>query len=356
MRLLHFAALCLLLLPCGARADDHRSGPGAGAAAATEGLARRTARTRGQAAGTAVADHRRARPLRHHLADPWPRPARPATWPPPPMLRPLDGGRWSIDALKLPPSGSFTMTIPMPATTARAAPMETAIHHRQAGHAWRDRSRRSPRASTLHSEFGDLVVSSNSAKQRQEQRFDRYVADTTLTPAQNGRLDLTMAATLGGWKSASRDQRRHADGDRHPDHARGRPDQRREPRARRRPAGRDRRPVRRAAPRHRDAGRTSPICPPPARAQLRLLVDSLQDMLTAVSVEESVDGLQVEIAGMGGLSMKHFLLASAASRPTAGCTPGSILASTSWPARACRRTSPHSCRIMSSSSRACRAC
>ena len=58
-------------------------------------------------------------------------------------------------------------------------------------------------ASTLHAEFGDLVVSSNSAKQRQEQRFDRYVADTSLTPAQNGRLDLTMDATIGGWKSAS---------------------------------------------------------------------------------------------------------------------------------------------------------
>ena len=53
----------------------------------------------------------------------------------------------------------------------------------------------------------------------------------------------------------------------------------------------------------------------PARAQLRLMVDSLQDMLTEVSLEETLDGLQVEIAGMGGLSMKHFLMGFGGEAP-----------------------------------------
>ena len=38
-------------------------------------------------------------------------------------------------------------------------------------------------------------------------------------------------------------------------------------------------------------------------------------MLTAVSLEETVDGLQVEIAGMGGLSMKHFLIGFGGESP-----------------------------------------
>jgi hypothetical protein len=45
------------------------------------------------------------------------------------------------------------------------------------------------------------------------------------------------------------------------------------------------------------------------------LVDSLQDMLTEVSLVETFDGLQVEIAGMGGLSMKHFLLGFGGEAP-----------------------------------------
>ena len=48
---------------------------------------------------------------------------------------------------------------------------------------------------------------------------------------------------------------------------------------------------------------------------MRRLVDSLQDLLTAVSVEETLDGVQVEIAGMGGLSMKHFLFGFGGEAP-----------------------------------------
>ena len=116
--------------------------------------------------------------------------------------RPLDGGRWSIDAVKMPPSGAFTMTIPNAGDDGKGASVDLQFSiGRQDTHGVIDPALAS--ASSLHAEIGDLVVSSNSAKQHQEQRFDRYVADTSLTPAQNGRLDLNMDATMGGWKSAS---------------------------------------------------------------------------------------------------------------------------------------------------------
>jgi hypothetical protein len=53
----------------------------------------------------------------------------------------------------------------------------------------------------------------------------------------------------------------------------------------------------------------------PIRGQLRLMIESLQDMLTAASLEETADGLQVEIAGMGGMTMKHLLMGFGGEAP-----------------------------------------
>ena len=149
-----------------------------------------------------MADHRRARPLRHHLADP--RPDQPGR---------RGGGHGECAAAGRRPlvdrrdeaAAVRDLHHDHPECRRRRQGRVDghAVQHRPAGHAWRDRSRRSPAHPRCTAEFGDLVVSSTGAKQRQEQRFDRYVADTSLTPTQDGRLDLTMDATVGGWKSAS---------------------------------------------------------------------------------------------------------------------------------------------------------
>jgi hypothetical protein len=44
---------------------------------------------------------------------------------------------------------------------------------------------------------------------------------------------------------------------------------------------------------------------PAARVQLRHIIEAMQDMLTAVKLEETIDGLQVEVVGMGGIAIKH---------------------------------------------------
>jgi hypothetical protein len=228
-------------------------------------------------------------------------------------VRPLDGGRWSIDAMKLPPSGTFTVTIPQNGDAATDMPVKVDFSiGRQDTHGVLDPGLAT--ASTLHTELGDVVLTTDNANQRQEQRFDRYFADTTLAPAQNGRLDLTTDAAMNGWKSASQIsggtpvaigiQAMRAVGQ-----VKG--------------VNRDRVAGLLAATGGLIGALPAGIAmkgdktglPAPARAQLRLIVDSLQDMLTEISLRETVDGLQVEIAGIGGLSMKRFLFGFGGESP-----------------------------------------
>jgi hypothetical protein len=55
--------------------------------------------------------------------------------------------------------------------------------------------------------------------------------------------------------------------------------------------------------------------PPAARTQLRTLVAALPDLLTGVRLEETVDGLQVQVEGMGGLTLKRVLLGFGGEAP-----------------------------------------
>jgi hypothetical protein len=313
VRLPYLATLCLLLLlPCGARADD--IGPDQ-AQALQQQLKDWFAGLLGPGVKLPELPWRVTGEHDHYVI----------TWPIPGLTspagevattvnaRPLDGGRWSIDAVKMPPSGAFTMTIPNAGDDGKGASVDLQFSiGKQDTHGVIDPALAS--ASSLHAEIGDLVVSSNSAKQHQEQRFDRYVTDTSLTPAQNGRLDLKMDATVGGWKSASEInggtpmaigiQTMRAVG---------------------RISGVNRERVAGllvavgglvgALPPGIATRQDKSDLPDAGRAALRQLVYSLQDMLASVSVEESVDGLQVEIAGMGGLSMKHFLLGFGGESP-----------------------------------------
>ncbi|MEJ0018252.1 MAG: hypothetical protein WDN25_17165 [Acetobacteraceae bacterium] len=220
-------------------------------------------------------------------------------------LRPLDGGRWGIDQVSVPPSGSFTLDLPDKADVA-GGPMDVTFSiGKQDTHGVFDPAFATP--SNLHTEVGDLVVTTKNASQRQEQRFDRYLVDTSLKPTQNGRLDLTIDAAVDGWKSASQTsggtpvaigiQALRATG---------------------RIDGVNRERVSALVtaagslvgalpPDFTGKGASSKL-PEPAKAQVRLMVAALQDMLTGVSLEETLDGLQVEIAGIGGLSIKRFKL------------------------------------------------
>ena len=54
---------------------------------------------------------------------------------------------------------------------------------------------------------------------------------------------------------------------------------------------------------------------PAARAQVRLMLAAMQDLVTSVSMEETLDGVQVEIAGMGGGTLKHLKMGFGGEAP-----------------------------------------
>ncbi len=314
MRLPRYTVLCLplLLVPCGAHADD--LGP---AQAQTLQQQLKDWFTGLFGPGTAVPDlpvqitgegdhYRMTWPI-PGLDDPSSGAAITAS------ARPLDGGRWAIDAIKLPDAASFTVIIPDTGDAAASGPLKAALSvGRQDSHAEIDPALVSP--SMLHIDLGNLAITTDGAKQHQEQRIDRYAVETSLKPAQDGRLDATMDTTIEGWETAAQTEGHAALAiGAHRVRALGRVD---------------------GLTRDKVAGVVSAMnglfgalppdvverhgkgdIPPPARAQLRALIEALPDLLTGIKLEETVDGLQVEIAGMGGLALQRMVVGFGGEAP-----------------------------------------
>jgi hypothetical protein len=152
--------------------------------------------------------------------------------------------------------------------------------------------------------MSDVWVRSETERQKQEQRFEHYQADASLTPRADGTLDLMNEWKLEDWNSAVLINTGGSVAVSIPSM-----------RATSRMSGinRDRIASLLAAiggligalPPPPGTLAPHPNLPPTARAQLRLAVQSLRDMLSGIELEETLDGVRVEIAGVGGLSIKH---------------------------------------------------
>jgi hypothetical protein len=212
-------------------------------------------------------------------------------------IHPLDGGRWSVDSLMLPPSGSFTMDKP-PVTA------EFSFGHQDTNGVI-DPTFASE--SKLHTENSNVSVKTERDGQKQEEHVDHVTSDGALTPQADGRLDVTTEETLDGWNSAYQ-----ING--------GKPialgSRTLHIRTQVNGVNRDRvaslltataGTISAFAPGSGEPG-NDPNLPPAARAQLRLAVESLQDMLSSVRLEETLDGVRVEMAGVGGLSINRIQL------------------------------------------------
>lgn len=228
-------------------------------------------------------------------------------------LRPLEGGRWSVDEVHVPPSGSFTVTLPATGDDGKGGDMKVGFAiGQQETHGVFDPGLTTD--SAMHAEMRDFRVTTEGANQQQEQRFERYTVDTSLKPTPNGRVDLVMNAAVKGWKSASEINGGSPvaigiDSMRAVGQING--------------ISRDRVTALLAATRELigvlppDVGAKNATkdLSEPTKAKLRLVLESLQDMLASVMLEETVDGVRVEVAGMGGLSIKRFLLALGGEAP-----------------------------------------
>ncbi len=228
-------------------------------------------------------------------------------------VRPLDGGRWAIDDVRLPNAANFTVTLPDNSDNSAGGPTKVDLQlGKQEAHAVIDPSLAT--ASTMQAQVAGITVVSDSPKQHQEQRIDAYKAQSSLKPAADGTLDLDMDAVMDGWRSAARTgddtavaigaQRFSANG---------------------KVSGVSHERVTAviaatsgllaALPAHVAEKGSKTELTPADKAQVRKLIEALDGVVQSVRLEESIDGLQVEIAGAGGLSMKRFTLGFGGDAP-----------------------------------------
>jgi hypothetical protein len=228
-------------------------------------------------------------------------------------LRPLDNGRWAIDQVKLPSAAKFTLALPEKGDAAIGGPTAVDMHiGKQDTNAVIDPSLTT--VSTVQADVRDIAVISDNPKQHQEQRIDAYLAHSTLQPTANGKLDLDVEATMQGWRSASRMEGGTAV-------AIGA----QQFRAVGQIGGASRERVTAAAaaatsllatlPARIAEKGSSPELLPDERVQLRKLIAALDGMFQSVRLEETLDGLQVEVGGVGGVAIEHFRLALGGEAP-----------------------------------------
>ena len=258
-------------------------------------------------------------------------------------VRPLPGGRWSVDALHLPAASRFTLSMPQPGNPpGPPVPTRFDLHiGSQQAHALFDPALSSP--SRLDIDLGDVGLETDSARQQQLQHFDRYTLHATLQPepgqpepgqgepgqpesgrpaqarpgqARPGqeRLDLVQRGTITGWRAASRVGDKPAIGfGADSIQANGRID------------GIDRT---HAAALLTAANGMLATLPPaaaaqgghmalsaPARAALRALIKSLRNVITGVQGEEIIDGLHIAVAGRGEATVHRVSLGLTGAAP-----------------------------------------
>lgn len=113
-------------------------------------------------------------------------------------VRPLAGGRWSVDAVQVPPA--FTFATQGFGTGALGEPISvTASIGGQTVTGLIDPSLASE--SSFSIDMRDVAWSSSAAGLRQEQHFGRYAFQGRLTPASEGRMDVVHAGTVDGYTS-----------------------------------------------------------------------------------------------------------------------------------------------------------
>jgi hypothetical protein len=232
-------------------------------------------------------------------------------------VRPLEGGRWSVDALHLPSASHFTLQMPEPGGPAdQKVPTHFALSvGSQDSHAVLDPAFATP--SRLDFDLSNLGLVADSARQHQEQHIDRYQVQTTLEP-HDGLLDLVQQGTVTGWRSASRIDDKPAvafGADRIQAHGRTDGIDRDHAAAMLSavsgliatlpPTG----PPASAA-QHGDAALSAP-----ARVALRALIESLRNIVTDVQAEETIEGLHLAVADRGETTVRHVRLGMDGAAP-----------------------------------------
>jgi hypothetical protein len=208
-------------------------------------------------------------------------------------LHPLDGGRWAADDVLLPADTSLT-------THGRGGP--TQVHVTIAGqqsHGTIDPTLATP--STLVTGLRGIAVDSDSAGQKRTQRFDSYDQTLTLRPAAGDKLDIDEDGDAEGWKTAQTlpDGRIVASGARKLSgsiHV----------------VGLDRSQAATLGP---VLGALSAAPTPERTERLRALVVALHGLIASLKFDETIEGMQVAVAGQGNAEIDRLHLGFDSAAP-----------------------------------------
>ena len=115
-------------------------------------------------------------------------------------LRPIDGGAWAIERLRMPLKGQFSAAMPSPSGPPEAFDARYQIGE-QTVRGVIDPGMR--RRSSVHVDTRDLVLDIRSGPQKQLQRLERYGFQASVIPGADGRFDVAQDATMTGWETSA---------------------------------------------------------------------------------------------------------------------------------------------------------
>jgi hypothetical protein len=215
-------------------------------------------------------------------------------------LRPLDGGRWAADDLRLPADTSLTAKVKPP--PGQSEPVDMLLHATIAGqnsHAEVDPTMAT--ASTLVLGLKGIAVDSTTAGRVQSQRFDSYDQTLTLHPVAGNKLDIDEEGAATGWKSARElpNGRAMATG-----------------------AARISGTVHIVGLDRSQAATLGPVlsalasAPTPERDEkLRALVVALHGLFDSMKFDETIEGMQIAVAGQGDAAIDRVHLGFDSATP-----------------------------------------
>ncbi|HEY8288769.1 MAG TPA: hypothetical protein VIG49_05835, partial [Acetobacteraceae bacterium] len=116
-------------------------------------------------------------------------------------LRPLDAGRWAVDTVKVPPTGTFHLPPAGPGGGDGLTDFTFSLAS-QDGHALIDPTLSSK--SAAGTEIHGFALTGEGNGQHHEQHIDKAVMSGSLTPTADNRLDLEQTGTASGWRSATK--------------------------------------------------------------------------------------------------------------------------------------------------------
>jgi hypothetical protein len=207
--------------------------------------------------------------------------------------RPLPDGRWALDDVRLPPR--FSIATPELLPFARHGRATVTVADQRA-HALIDPSLASP--SSFDVQLAGIVVTTTGAHVTREQHIDHYTATGSLVPATDGLLDLTEDATMAGWRSAAVIATGHAVGSA-VRHAAVHVEVKGLAADRVGPTVSALVSFGVALPEPTIPPQVYPDLTPQAYAALHRLVLALRGIATSGRLDETLDGVQFEIAGIG---------------------------------------------------------